>query len=113
MACFNANDYLRAFALYTDGYLRRLFAGQGGLKQSDLDFFATPPAPVAEKDRTAIVALQDFRVLADGRAAVTVVGADPTNPAPAASAVFFLTKAGGGWLIDEVVRLGADATPAP
>src|SRR5215218_2373114 len=79
VACWNAGALLRAYDLYTDGYLRRLLARQGPPGRAAYAFFATPDA-VTDDEPTVIVAVERVRLLDDGRVGATVVLRYPTVP---------------------------------
>jgi hypothetical protein len=115
IACLNARDYWRAYALYTDDFLRESLAGvtAADLTQEAYDQLATP-TPLAPEERAAIVEYREIVALPDGRVAVLVVGDDPTNPRPPAPALVYLIEVEGRWLIDGVVSSQEIAgTPEP
>lgn len=87
LACQNAGEPLRAWALFTDGYLVRLLARQPG---SLPDTLATPAPPAANPAR--LVEIKDARRLPDGRSGATVTIAYPSVPMPK---TFFFTFTGG------------------
>jgi hypothetical protein len=102
VACFNAGAPLRAYGLYTDAYLHRLFARQGPFSRASYDGYATPePEPDVAK-HTAILAIRDIRVFADGSAGATVTLHYASIPVPK---TFFFTfvRNGDGWLIDDIL----------
>lgn len=101
VACFNAGELLRAYGLYTDDYLRRLFYRQGLPAREAYDALATPePAPPDQ--RTAILAIQDVRVFDDGTAGATVTIRYARVPMPK---TFFFTfaRVDDRWLIDDIL----------
>ena len=67
VACLNAGDYLRIYALYTDEYVQRTLA-EGEQDIEELE--ATPAAD--ETGSTALVSVGKVRQLDDGRVAARV-----------------------------------------
>jgi hypothetical protein len=66
VACMNAGDWLRYFALLTDDGMRH-YNATFPLTDEALSIVAATPVPVAEPDRIAVVVVLDVRVLADER----------------------------------------------
>ena len=97
-ACFNAGERLRAYALYSDGYLRHILAGED---RASLAHQATPQ-PLEFENWTAIVDIRDVRLLADGRVYATVI-LDPGLIPVQKIFGFFLIDEGGRWLVDDVL----------
>ena len=103
VACRNAGDSLRYFALHTDSYLTRFF-GQAPLSQEQLDAFAAPPTPLDPVTQIGLIAVQDVRLLADGRIAVLIRQIDPSALTVGPQRVFFvMVEQGGRYLIDEEI----------
>ena len=74
LACENAGDRLRAYALHSDAFLQRQF-GQLAAGSPDgawLDTFSTPPAPRPETARNALLSIEGMRVIPDGRVGALV-----------------------------------------
>jgi uncharacterized cupredoxin-like copper-binding protein len=109
VACLNAGDFLRVYALYTDAYLQRTLAGGG----FDLAQLEATPVPSEEQQRTSLVAVSEVRQLDGDRVAARV---GTTNPAVEGSIVVdaILVRSGDRWLIDDetVVEAPAEGTPA-
>ncbi|MDP9368732.1 MAG: hypothetical protein M3Q03_10740 [Chloroflexota bacterium] len=100
LACLNAGDTLRYLALHTDTYVARL-AVEGVLSQAQLDTFAAPPTPLDPAAQIGLIATEDIRMLADGRIAVLIRQAHPTE---GPQRVFFvMAEQGGRYLIDEEI----------
>jgi hypothetical protein len=99
LACQNAGEPLRAWALFSDGYLVRLLSRQAGVFGASL---ATPAPPAA--DSATIVEIRDARVLPDGRSGATVTISYPSVPMPK-TFFFTFTRAGdsGNLLIDGIL----------
>jgi hypothetical protein len=108
IACSNANDPMRAYALFTDRYLRIRFNGENADDLGHLLVAITrEPEPAAEADQLSIVSMDDFRRLDDGRVSVVVT---TSNADATFTDLIYLTEFDGRWLIDEAVP--ADS-PAP
>lgn len=102
-ACFNAGDYLRAFALYSDEALQR-FAEQGPFTKDIAAFFLATPEAFPEDFRSSVLAVRDVRVLPDGRVGALVDTDDPTS-LPEGTDVDFVVfvEQGDRYLIDEEI----------
>jgi hypothetical protein len=100
LACQNGGEPLRAWSLFSDGYLYRLLSRQGALPGDDYRALATP-APVA--DETAVVsAIEGERVLPDGRYGATVTIEYRSVPMPKRF-FFFFTDIDGRLVIDGIL----------
>ncbi|HEX2282747.1 MAG TPA: hypothetical protein VHG52_13400 [Thermomicrobiales bacterium] len=112
-ACYNANDLLRVFALFTDDYLERAFAAEGVTGEA-LGFFAAPQAARPEEERES-VSVRDVQVLPDGRVGAFLVVRNPAAADSEAVDFTVFVEAEGRYLIDDVVFLtpGAIGTPTP
>jgi hypothetical protein len=108
VACFNAGDWLRAAALYTNAGFGEDFAGT---TREELLVLEASPSPIEEMGRVALIAVRDIERLPDERAgAVVVVGAEGT---PDIYAFLYFAPDGERWLIDYFVDEydpGRDAT---
>jgi hypothetical protein len=107
VACLNAGDYLRLYALYTDAYVIRIVQ-HGQLTQAQLQATPDPRRP----PMTALVGLRDVRMLPDGRVAAQIETADPRAGRVVIDAI--LVRTGDRYQIDQeraVLGLAA-ATPA-
>jgi hypothetical protein len=110
IACRNAGDFARAYALMTDHMLRQLFGGPTTIDPEITSALATAPRRVSKERRLALVAISEVRVLADGRVgAVVETGSGET----AYRDYIFFAAAGDRWLIDETVPLPENTTPTP
>ncbi|MEZ4500066.1 MAG: hypothetical protein R2839_08265 [Thermomicrobiales bacterium] len=98
IACQNAGEPLRAYALYTDVYLREVLIGLDG---AILTRMATPHA-LDPGDWTTIVAIEDLRQLADGRVYATVT-LDPSLIPVRKMFGFILVRQDNRWLIDDIL----------
>jgi hypothetical protein len=72
VACLNAGDFLRIYALYTDDYVFRHFAERA----QDLEQLQATPSPNSEQP-TALVGVSNVRVIEDDRVAARVETHDP------------------------------------
>lgn len=107
VACLNAGNYLRIYALYTDAYLQRTVA-DGGV---DVEAIQATPATDATGS-TALVSVSNVRRLDDGRIAARIETSDEaTTGTVVVDAV--LVEAEDRYLIDasEVVDAQAMGTP--
>jgi hypothetical protein len=100
LACQNAGEPLRAWSLFSDGYLFRLLSRQGGLSGEAYRALATP-APVTVEP-AVIVAIEGDRLLPDGRFGATVTVSYPSVPMPKRF-FFYFTQVGGRLLIDGIL----------
>jgi hypothetical protein len=101
IACYNAGEPLKTFALYTAGYLRSTFARQNGFTLQQYDSDATPE-PEDPARWSEILDIHGVRLLSPDRvgAVVTIKYADvPVNK------TFFFTfeRIAGRWKIDGIL----------
>jgi hypothetical protein len=73
VACLNAGDYLRVYALYTDDYLTR------NLSEEVLDKLGATPVPVEESTQSSFGGVLDARVLDDNRIAALISVSNPQS----------------------------------
>lgn len=108
VACINASDFLRVYALYTDDYMRRALGDQG----IDLSQLEATPAADAEGG-TALIGVSDVRRLAMDRVAARVETFDPAVGGPTVIDSELVLE-GDRYLIDDetVVDVAAEGTPA-
>jgi hypothetical protein len=100
LACQNAGEPLRAWSLFSDGYLFRLLSRQGGLSGEAYRGLATP-APVAT-EAAVVLAIEGERLLPDGRCGATVTVSYPSVPMPKRF-FFYFTQVDGRLLIDGIL----------
>jgi hypothetical protein len=100
LACQNAGEPLRAWALFSDGYLYRLLSRQGVMSDDAYRKLATPTIAGAEESRLVEIAGQ--RILPDGRYGATVVIAYPSVPMPKRF-FFYFAEVEGQLLIDGIL----------
>ncbi|HEU5430321.1 MAG TPA: hypothetical protein VFU81_01585, partial [Thermomicrobiales bacterium] len=106
VSCLNAGDYLRIYALYTDAYVTRLLR-RTGLNLSQLEATPAPNRPQS----TALVSVQDVRVLPDGRVAARVETYDPRAGRIGVDAL--LVKEGDRYLINQEDAVPPSALGTP
>jgi uncharacterized cupredoxin-like copper-binding protein len=106
VACLNAGQFLRVYALYTDDYLRRTLADNG----IDLEQFQATPAP-DQQESTALVGVSDVRQLAGGQ--VTVRVETTSSPEGVTTVIQSVLEPVGDRLLiaDEIVVDATAATP--
>jgi hypothetical protein len=97
-ACLNAGETLRAYALYSDDYLRHILATQS---PTELTASATP-RPIDADEHTIVLGVENPQRLPDGRVYTTVI-LDPALIPVQKRFGFFLVKQDGRWLIDDVL----------
>jgi plastocyanin len=107
VACLNAGEFLRVYALYTDDYLRRTLNDSG----IDLEQIQATPAP-DRQEATALVGVSDVRQLAGGRVVAQVE--TTSTPEGVASVIQAVLEPVDDRLLiaDETVVDAAAATPA-
>jgi hypothetical protein len=109
VACANANDPLRSFALFTDRYLAERF---GPAHPDDLgSLFAAlsrDPTPAADVDALRLVGVRDVKMAADDLVVATVV---TENRADRYVDRLVFQRAGDRWLIDQWLPSEDGATP--
>ena len=100
LACQNAGEPLRAWSLFSDGYLYRLLSREGGSPGEGYRALATP-APVAN-EAAEVLAIEGERRLPDGRYGATVTVEYPSVPMPKRF-FFFFTHIDGRLVIDGIL----------
>lgn len=100
LACQNAGEPLRAWALFSDGYLARLLSRQGGLTPAAYATLATPSPSIGAP--ATLLTFRGGRTLPDGRLGAIVTITYPSVPMPK---TFFFTfvRQGEGLLIDGIL----------
>ena len=99
LACQNAGEPLRGWALFSDGYLYRLLSRQGMP-----ELVATPPAARSEDARggARLVEIRGARRLLDGRHGAIVTVTYPSVPMPK-TFFFYFTEGDDRLLIDGIL----------
>ena len=106
VACLNACEFLRVYALYTDDYLRRTLADSG----MDLAQLQATPAP-DQRETTALVGVSEVRQLAGGQ--ITARVETTSSPEGVATVIQGVLEQVEDRLLiaDETVADAAAATP--
>jgi hypothetical protein len=100
-ACYNANAFLQAFALFTDDYMARSFVAEG-ITAEAVKILGTPIPPQA-KDDWMSVAVQDVRLRPDGRIGAFLVSRNPMGGDAISTDYYIFVERDGRYLIDVVV----------
>ena len=108
LACRNANDLLRAYALFTPTMLESLFGGPATIDPDVRALIAEEQEPVARRGRVALVQITEMVLLPDGRAGALVLTANAERIYQD-YLYFAQDNESGRWLIDGAVNLGWQA----
>lgn len=105
IACLNAFDSVRSFALFTDGYLAKILYDYGPLPGLVLSAGQIPTVLPADVWRS--FAVSSVGLLPDGRATAVVNILNPTTdsgfpPGHLTKVTYLMAKVDGVWLIDMV-----------
>lgn len=101
VACANANDVLRAYALFTNRYLQERFGGENQDDLGHLLVALTRDNDVADDaDQLTLVSVDELRLLDDGRIAASVT---TMNVQTTFIDTLILANVNDRWLIDEVL----------
>jgi len=90
LSCQNAGEQLRAWSLFSDGYLHRLLSRQGILSAEAYVVLATPSP--SDGPLATLHELRGTRHLPDGRMGATIVVAYPSVPMPKTFFVYFIEE---------------------
>jgi hypothetical protein len=93
LACVNAGDMLRGYALYTDEFVRTGIFIDPAMER--------PPVAVPPDQRVTLLDVVYVRVYPDGRVGAVIVIDDPLAPSPAEPYFFVFREVDGVWLFDE------------
>lgn len=111
VACFNAGDLPRAFALYTDTMIESFAAGEP-LPQEEFDAMAASPVAALDEQRSTVLAVRDVVLLPDGR--VGAFADFEFEDGYRETQYAILVQEGDRWLIDEILLFAPlAATPTP
>jgi hypothetical protein len=104
IACLNAGEYLRAYALYSDEYLER------NLSEEILDTLQATPVPAEESMQSEFGGVLEARLLEDGRVGALV---STSNPQSGEVLVFAILRRDDDRMrIDEEQVVEAEGLPA-
>lgn len=98
VACLNAGDQRRMFALYSDAMVRRQLVidiGFGVTEDALFDFLAATPSPLPAGQGASFEPFTDVLVLSDGRVAAIGPGEEGR------STVHIFARQGDHWVIDD------------
>lgn len=120
LACLNAGEAIRVYALVSDRFLRTRVVPnlptQDALAALEEGFavgVAASPVPQPEGARTTLVDVRDVRVLPDGAIGAVVVVENPTAEPPRDTSFFVLAREGDRLLIDAIVGIVPDPLATP
>lgn len=106
LACRNANDFLRAYALFTDDMLVSLFGGPATVDPDIQAIIADESVKsVPRRQRVALIAIENMVVLPDGRVGAVVETVN-FNQTFRDYLIFVEDPESGRWLIDETRVMG-------
>lgn len=114
LACINAGDIQRQYALYSDRWL--------GLIGLPLDDLSLPSEPRRRSERAAFLAFYYVHLFPDGRAGAVVVIDDPKAVSPVEAFYVVFSQTRDGWRLDDIpseslppilLATPAAGTPAP
>ncbi len=108
VACVNAGDLARAFALTSDQQLRRVFVYpeiDAASEDQLIEIFMAPPSPLAPNMAVPFIPVEDARLLNDGRVAAVDPGGTGQRQ------VLFFIKEGDQWRFDDQFDLTQEGTP--
>ena len=102
VACINAGDVQRLFALYSVAYLAEV----GPLAPESFIATGATPAPLRTEEWASLLAVRDAQILADGRVgAIVVIGNRvDLDPAEGRTAFFLFVRDDDRWLIDGIIE---------
>jgi hypothetical protein len=112
VACTNANQPMRALALYTDRYLAERFSGQAGEDELGhlLAAATRSPKPASPEDQLVLLAVTDLVQYQDGRIGAMVTTA---NKDESFTDLLIFAKTDDGLRIDQaILQEDLSATPA-
>lgn len=111
VACRNAGDFRRAYSLFTDAMLVRLFGSAETVDPEILLALSERNRRLPRDQRLSLDAVADVRVGPDGRVSAVV---ETSSRDGVFRDLLFLVERDGRWLIDEAIALpAAAATPQP
>ena len=108
-ACFNAGEFARGLALFTDDLVRQFGPGEGTAAEVRA-FLEAPPLAAPAEGRPEPATVREARVLPDGRVGAVLVELTAEGPEDAFFVVF--ERVGERWLADDFVEIEEAGTPA-
>lgn len=110
IACRNANDFRRAYALFTQDMLVSLFGGPATIDPEIRTAIEEGAAPLPRRQQLALLTLTNIILLPDGRVGA-VVETGNSRRAFQDYLIFEQDPTSGRWLIDESVILSTEERP--
>ena len=109
-ACYNAGDFLRGTALWTDAFVAKVFR-ESPPTEEEIAYFAATPVPRSPDEADQILALREVVVLPDGRVGAFV---DLQFPEGLETQYGILVREGDRYLLDDVPYVSSiEGTPTP
>jgi hypothetical protein len=109
-ACYNAGDFRRATALWTDAFVAQVFLNPPPTEE-EIENIAASPVPRSPDEADQILALRDVVVLPDGRVGAFV---DLQFPEGLQTQYGILVQEGDRYLLDDVPYVSPiEGTPTP
>jgi len=102
LACRNAGDFLRAYALFSDRFLQERFSGEDAISPELARALEETPVAVPVARQLALIEISGIQLLADERAGALVL---TSNAEEAFADYLFFVRVDDRWLIDQVVFL--------
>jgi hypothetical protein len=104
-SCFEAGDFPRATALFTDDLVRQFGPEPGATEEDVIDFLEATPEPAPEDQATDILAVTDVMLLEDGQVRAFVVDSSPDG---LNTAFVIFEHEGARWLVAEVIEFAPE-----
>ena len=111
VACGNAGDFPRLYALLSDAYLINDILGSEPLEEDAWQFLDGPPEPLLWDQQTEILSIDDIRVRVDGRVVATVTLDRASDQSGPTVTIAIFVKVGDRWLLDGEAAPVTDPTP--
>lgn len=105
LACRNAGDYRRAYALMTDRMLTQLFGGPETIDPEVAAALEARPDRLPRNQRLTLISVSDVRLLADGRVSAEVESRLVTSTRDGFLDEIVFVRVGDRWLIDGTTPL--------
>jgi hypothetical protein len=117
LACRNAGDFPRVYALFSDRMIGQLYGGRATVPPETIEVLQVAPRRIRPQFWVNLVELSNASRLPDGRVGAVVVTANATHTF---TDYLYFVDVDGQWLIDQAVAIssspvanGPAASPAP
>ncbi len=110
LACRNAGDLRRAYALMTDRFIEGMLGGEAGPAPEVLAMLQNRSERVSRNDRLELLSVEDVQSIEDGRIRAEVTSQNASTMFTDIL-LFAPNDAGDGWLIDESVAVSREPRP--